>query len=346
MLEQQVNQEQVNQSSPEANETPPETSAAEGAPPAEQPAKSGLDKLREKGSVNVPAKKPSEEAAAAAVVAAYKANIKFKAAGKEMEVPEYLRGVMKDAETEKHLHSLLSKAHGIEMIQDKLKGTRAERDEVRTAYQQVMEPIKVGQEAYRRDDLDTVWDVLKIDPQKVLQWAVKKVQLSQMPPDQRQVHEEAQAARKRAWELERQNEAQHRTVAETQSEQINQMLDLVLERQDISPIAQAYDTRKGKEGSFRDLCFLMGNQEFASTGKVISPMEAAKRAVELLGEKFGAQAVTAAPAPAPVATPAPATEKPKVTLPNTGGSKAASPARGKVKSLDDLRKLHQQMASN
>lgn len=344
-------QDQVNQSSPEAEAVDSAAApAAEGAaPPAEKAAKSGLDKLREKGSVNVSADKKEGDVSAqavAAAVAAFKPNFKFKAAGKEMEVPEYLRGVMKDADAEKHLHSLLSKAHGIEMIQEKLKGTRTERDEVRQAYQNVMEPIKLGQEAYRRDDMDTVWDVLKIDPNKVLQWAVKKVQLSQLPPDQRQVYEEAAAAKKRAWELERRSETQNHTLAQTQSEQIQQMLDLVLERPDISAIAQAYDTRKQKDGSFRELVAMMGDQEFHRSGKVIPPMEAAKMAVELLGEKFGAPAQQAAAAPAPVAQPAPAPEKAKITLPNAGGSKASAPAKAKVKTLDDIRKLSKEMASN
>lgn len=330
------------------------TGAAEGgAPPATQPAeKSGLEKLREKSAAagtTPPAAKTADPAAAAvaAALAAFKPNFKFKAAGKEMEVPEYLRGVMKDEDTQKHLHSLLSKAHGIEMIQEKLKGTRTERDEVRTAYSQVMEPIRLGQEAYRRDDMDSVWDILKIDPNKVLQWAVKKVQLSQLPPDQRQVHEDAIAAKRRAWDLERQTDASNRTAAQTQGEQIQQMLDFALERPDISAIAQAYDGKRGKEGSFRELVNLMGDQEFHRTGKIISPIEAVKQAVELLGEKFGAPAQQAAAAPATAAQPAAAaTEvKPKVTLPNTGGSKAAAPARAKVKTLDDIRKLSKEMAS-
>jgi len=304
------------------------------------------EKIREKGSVAPPA---SVVAQGAAAVAEYKANYKFKAAGKEMEVPEFLRGVIKDQETEKYLHSVLSKAHGIEMVQQKLHSVREEREHVRQAYQQVMEPIQEAREAYQRDDLDTVFGTLKIDPNKVLQWAYKKVELSQMPPDQRQIYEARTQAEKRAWELEKQNIQYQQQSVQMQSEQISQMLEVVLERPDYSAVAQAYDGRKGTPGAFRNLVIQIGDQEFHRTGKVITPMDAAKAAVDLLGEKL--QAPGQQPAAAmqqQVVNPMPATNAPqrKVTLPNAGGSKSSSPAKSKVSSLDDLRKIHQKMAQN
>lgn len=322
------------------------------APPAVQPApapapeKSMLDKIKDKGSQSVAP--PAAKEAVAAAVAEYKANLKFKAAGKEMDVPEIFRGAMKDAESEKYIHSVLSKAHGIEMIQEKLKSTREDREQIRGAYQQVMEPINYAREAYGREDMDTVFKALAIDPNKVLQWAYKKVELSQMPPDQRQVHEARTQAERRNWELERQTQQSMQQGLSTQGEQLNQMLDLVLERPDVSAIAQAYDTRKGKEGSFRDLVAMMGEQEFNRSGKVISAMEAAKAAVDLLGEKFGAPAPQAPAAPANVqaAQPAAPEVKPKITLPNAGGAKAATPAKSKIRSIDELRKVHQKMASS
>lgn len=317
------------------------------ASPAETPEPSALDKLRQKGTVAPPAVGAKTSAATEAAIEAYKANLKFKAAGKEHDVPELLRGVMKDSDSEKFIHSVLSKAHGLEMVQGKLRETREARDQIHQAYSQVMEPIQYAREAYQQGDLDTVFDTLKMDPNKVLQWAYQKVQLSQMPPDQRQVHEARTQAERQARDFQRQNASLVQQNQAVLSEQINQMLEIVLERPDYSAVAQAYDTRKGKQGAFRDLVAQMGEQEYVrSNGKVIlSPVEAAKAAVELLGEKLQAP-VQQSPAAAPqqVATPA-ATEKPKITLPNAAGAKAASPAKGPVKSIDDIRKLHQKMAS-
>lgn len=290
--------------------------------------------------------KPSEEAAAAAIKEAYKPKLKFTAAKKEYDVPEIFRGLMTDAEKEKYIHSVLSKAHGIEAVQHKYKEMRDQAEQIHQAYTQVMQPIQLGQEAYKRGDMDTVFATLRIDPNKVLQWAYEKVQLSQMPPEQRQLYEARTQAEKRAWELERQTASLSQQSLEQQANQIDQMIDLVLERPDFSSVAEAYDTRKGKPGAFRDLITLMGEQEFNRTGKIIPPLEAAKAAVELLGEKIGGQA-RPAETPTPQATPAAAApaEKPKITLPNAGGAKASAPAKTKVKSIDDLKRIHQQMAS-
>lgn len=341
--------EVLDNQSPQEIESNDEGGAAAPPPaPAVEPApKTQLEILKEKaaGGVAPSVKTPEQIAAeAAAIPPAFKPNFKFKAAGKELDVPEMFKGLMKDAESEKYLHQMLSKAHGIEMIQEKLKSTRTDRDQAVQAYQTMRGTIDLGQEAYKRGDMDMVFDTLKIDPNKVLQWAYRKVELSQMPADQRQVHEQHQAEKRRNFEMERQFQAQQQQGSDTQAQQINQMLDMVMERQDVNAIAQAYDTRKQKEGSFRDLVVMMGEQAF-NQGKLITPMDAAKQAVELLGEKWGAPAQAAAPAATqPVNTPAAAPEK-KIVLPNAGGAKSAAPAKGKVKTIDDIRKLHQKMAS-
>jgi hypothetical protein len=320
--------------------------------PAEPAPKGPLEQLKEKAAAGVAP--PAVKAAAAPgepAVPAFKPTLKFKAAGKELDVPEMFHGLMKDEKSQAYLHSLLSKAHGIEMIQGKLKDTRESRDQAVNAYQQVMQPIQLGQEAYKRGDMDTVFNVLRIDPNKVLQWAYRKVELSQMDPAQRQVHEAREAAERRNWELERAQQTQEQAGIQSQSEQINQMLDVVLERQDFTAIAQRYDERMSKAGktqTFRDLCLTMGENAW-NQGKKISVMEAAKQAAELLGEDLGAKSAPHAPAaPALAQTAQPAASAPEVkkTLPNVGGSKSAAPAKSKIKSIDDIRKVHQQLANS
>lgn len=348
-MQSEVVQDQGNQSSQieGVEEGGAELAPPPAAAPPEKQEKGLIEKIREKGNVAPPAVKPSEAAAQEkAALAQFKASLKFKAAGKEHDVPELFHSLMTDAEKEKYVHKLLSKAHGIEVVQERAKRAMESRDQIYQAYSQVMEPIKLGQEAYKRGDMDTVFSTLRIDPNKVLQWAYEKVQLSQMSPEQRQLHEAKTSAERRAWEQERQITALSQQSLEQQADQLDQMIDLVLERQDFSSIAQEYDTRKGKQGAFRDLVALMGDQEYQRSGKLIPPLEAAKAAVDLLGLKVGAPAQPAAAAPQTVAQPAPApAAQPKVTLPNVGGQKASAPAKSKPKSIDDLRKIHQQMAS-
>lgn len=314
------------------------------------PAPTGLDALKQKASqtINQPMNPTQQQQAAA--VEAYKANFKFKAAGKEHEVPEFLRGVMKDKDSEKFVHDLFEKAYGLPSLKQRFQETRGQLQQTEQAFNQVIGQVDEARQAYQRGDMGSVFEIMRIAPEKVLQWAVEQVQLSQLPPEQRHAHEARRAAEKRAHELEKTNQTMSTEQSQQQSEQLSQMLELVLERQDISAVAQAYDSRKGKDGSFRDLVVLMGETEFSRSGKLITPLEAAKKAIELLGESQANAAQTAAPAAAPVTPATPANPvQPKaqrVTLPNlasASGKATASPAKSKMRSIDDLKKKHQEM---
>lgn len=315
--------------------TPP--AATPPAPTPGAPEQTLEQKIREKGTVAPPA----DKAPAAPAAPAFQPNFKFKAANKEHEIPEFLRGVIKDEQSQKFLHQLFEKAYGIDTVKERFQATRQELQQLSQAHGSVMSTVQMGREAYQRGDLDTVFKTFRISEDKVLQWAIKKVQLSQMPPEQRHVHESREQAERRAWELERQQAQISETHLQTQSEQLMQMLDMVLEQPAYSSVAQEFETRKGP-GAFRNLAIQMGEMEYHTTGKVLSPMEAAQRAADLIGgvpQKQPQQAVQAAPAQS--ATPA---TPPKIVLPNVGtGRPAATPAKSPPKSLDDLRKIHAQM---
>ena len=327
---------------PSSEEIPQGQPAEQVSPPPgavpEAPEKTLEEKIRDKGTVAPTLDKPAAPAAPA-----FAPNFKFKAANKEHEIPEFLRGVIKDEQSQKYLHQLFEKAYGIDTVKERFQGLRQEHQQLNQAYGSVMQTVQLGREAYQRGDLDTVFQTFRIPEEKVLQWAIKKVQLSQMPPDQRQVHESRDQAERRAWELERQQASMGQEQLQQQSTQLLEMLDIVLERPEYSSAAQEFEARKGP-GSFRDLAIRMGEMEYHSSGKVLSPMEAASRAADLIGgvpQKQPQQAAPAAPAqPATPATPQ------KIVMPNVGAGRPAVPAKAPVKSLDELRKIHDKMAGN
>lgn len=319
--------------------------------PAAEPAPTGVAALKQKAAAGVapPVADPAAaQAAVAAAVDAFKPNYKFRASNKEHEIPEFMRGVIKDKDSEKFVHDLFEKAYGLPALKQRFQEQRQEYQELSQFHNGVMSQIEEAKTAYQRNDLDTMFEIFRVSPEKVLQWAVHKVQLSQLPPEQQQAYEAQRAAEKRARELEKTQNLTAQENSQLQSQHLAQMLDLVLERPDYSAVAQAYDTRKGKQGSFRELVARVGESEFALTGKVITPLEAAKKAVELLGEVSAP-----APASAPAAAPAPQAPQaaqtnaaPKKTLPNLANASAKSgsaPAKSKMKSLDDVRKRHQEM---
>lgn len=340
----EVQTEQNLEVTPSSEPAPEGASAPPAAPtPGTEPPKSVAELVAQKQHAKSSVTAPMEKAPATPATPPFQPNFKFKAADKFHEIPELLRSVIKDPESQKFVHQLFEKAYGLDVVKEKLQGIRSEHQELQSAYTNVMQPVQMAREAYQRGDLDTVFKTFRISEEKVLQWAVNKVKLSQMPPDQRQVHEAREAAERRNWELERTQAELSQEQLQAQTDQLHQMVDLVLERQDYSAIAQAFDERRGKPGAFRELVFQQGAMEYHTSGKVLSPIDAVKRAVDLVGPaptaapQQAAAPVATAPAPAPQATP------PKVVLPHVGGTKAAAPAKQPVKSLDDIRRIRDQM---
>lgn len=300
-----------------------------------------------KSAVSNPIEDKKDAAAqAAAAQAAYQANYKFKAAGKEHEIPEFLRSVIKDQKTEKYMQELFEKAYGLPTLKERFQETKAQYQELSQNHNYVMSTIQEAQQAYRSGDLDTVFELFKIDPNKVLNWAVKQVEYSQMPPEQRQLIEAQRAEQRRNAELMKQQQYMTQEQMETQTRYISEMLNMVLERPDYQKISQSYDSRKGTPGAFRDLVARIGESEYALTRKVLSPLEAVQKAVDLLGEMPGPAPQPAAAAPAQTqATPQAAPAK-KQTLPNLAEANARSnmaPAKSKYRSIDDLKKRHQEL---
>lgn len=224
---------------------------------------------------------------------------------------------------------------------------REEFNQLRQAHFTVMDQVNEARTAYQRGDMDTVFQTLQIQPEKVLQWAVEKVQLSQMPPEQRQALEARRAADQRAYQLEKQNSVYQQQTMQQQAQYLSQMLDLVLERPDYTAAAQAYDSRKAQPGAFRDLVIRVGESEHALTGKVLTPLEAAQKALEWLGETPQAvKAPASAPPIAPQATPAAPTQpKTLPNLANAGARTGSAPAKSKIKSLDDLKRAYDARAN-
>ena len=277
----------------------------------------------------------------------YTPDFKFKANNKEHEIPEMLRSVIKSEKEEKYLKDIYQKAYGIEPIKDRMNAIRGDYQQLQQTHNSVMEQIGEARAAYQRNDMDTVFFTLKISPEKVLQWAVEKVQLSQMPPEQRQAIEAKRMAEQRAYQLEKQSSFGEQQAMQQQAQYLGQMLELVLERPDFSAVAQAYDSRKAVPGAFRELVIKVGQSEHALTGKVLSPLEAAQKALEWIGEipKPAQPAVSVTPEQTRATPAAAATNKKPNVLPNlanAGAKSGSAPAKAKLKTLDDIKKVYDQ----
>lgn len=331
---------EVDTSNPVA--TPETVSAAD----SKTTAPAGLERLPGAVTEAVDAEKPETPV--------FKAKEKFavtKGSGRdavreEFDVPARFKEIMKDAESEKEVLELLTAAGGLPVIKEKLSTVQAERNEVRQQHQAIMGQVQDLRETYQRGDIDQWLQKLGIPSERMLQWALDKVQYSQLPPEQQKILDEKQEAQRQAVLARKQVGDQSAQVSEQLRNAKSMLLDAGLASPDVKSLAEAFDAKTGREGSFRDEVIAAGQVAWAqSNGTVdLSPQQA----IDQVTAKFRKFVET--PALAPQATGAPLSQnsavapagqqKPQV-IPNVRGG-SQSPMKSKPTSLDDLKKLRKE----
>lgn len=297
-----------------------------------------------------------EAAKEAALAAAFKPREKFKyrvfgsEEQKEEAVPEWLKGALKDAETEKQAIELLEKAYGLEPVKAARAEVAKERDHFKGEFTKVQSSIADVRKTYQRGDIDSFLDKLQIPHERMLQWALDKVNYTQLPPEQQRMIDERREAQRAAWsaeeramQLESGSFEQARTAKQTS-------LQLALNRPDVSSFAQAFDQRAGRPGAFFEEVCATGDLAWTqSQGKEdLSPDQAIERVIKKWGAFVQPQASAAAAPTAASAgsqagpgTQAAPTQKTAPVIPNVQG-RTTSPMKSKPRSIEDLKKLRAQ----
>lgn len=306
-------------------------------PTKEEVAGSGIKAHIENALANVD-KQPGQ-----AVAPAYTPNFKFKAADKEYEFDEWLRPIVKNPEHEKKLRELYEKAYGLDHV-------KSERDKFRTDYKSINDQYSALNKGLdhlssmiKNKDYHGFLNALKIPEQDILQYALSRVQYSQLPPEQRmaldQQYEEKQ-------KLSYYEQANQELIAAYQNQMVQQRtseLDGYLGRPEVAQIASAFDARIGRPGAFKDEVIKRG-QYYASLPEPqdISVEQAVREIMSFVG-----------PTPQPAQqqqasmgetmgqmseSPQAPVQNQKPVIPNIKG-RGTSPAKKVVKSIDDIRKL-------
>lgn len=271
--------------------------------------------------------------------AAFVPNYKFKALDAEHEIPEALRAAIKDADTEKQVRELMLKSIGMDHIKPKYQEVRQKYEEVNSAYSNINKEIQELRSFVQKDDFDSFFEKLNIPQDKILQYAVKKVQYGELPPEQQQAIEARRDAERRASMLEQQNQQLSEQAMSQAVEAKRWSLQMVMQRPDVSSFAEAYDKARGKPGSFQEVVIRTGEAAYYTRQKDLSPDEAVKEAMELIGPMARAQAAQATPAQQQAAPAAQAPAKPPV-IPNVQGRSSVSPTKKAPTSVEDLKKLY------
>lgn len=292
---------------------------------------------------------------------AFKPNVKFKAGTynketksleqKEHEIDSKFHSMMTDPESEKLVRELHEKAYGLDSIKDRLQESRTQLQTVSNEKADLMRGIDelrgIYQTAVKTQNfhkLDNFFGKLSIPQEVILQYAVEKFKLAEMPGEQRQAILGQLEAENRAEEQARRLEAQQSSNLEHAQQMKGMELDFVLGGNEVSPLVQAFDERVGKPGAFREACRQVGEYEwFRSNGQVnLSAAEAAKRVIENYGLTTDNPNLPPVKNAAPQAQPKKVVQRTTQTIPNVQG-RATSPLKSKPRSIEDLKKIAAEM---
>lgn len=281
----------------------------------------------------------TEETKAAAEVAAYAPNYKFKVKDKEFEIDEFLRGSIKDQAVEKKVKELYEKAYGLdevkndrETLKKELATTKPQLENVRTSLAQLGKFIQEG-------DFRSFIEALKIPKELALRYALEEFKFQDLPPEQK-AEIEAQRQREQQFLMaQQQNQTLSEQVKGMAFRQAKLELDTELSRPEISSMAQSFDTRAGMQGSFMREVIKRGQMYEALNGTSISVKQAVDEVIALIGGV--PQATPTANGMGQPGQVIQQTAKP--TIKTFSGSSQASPTKKVYSSIDEIREARQKL---
>lgn len=277
---------------------------------------------------------------------AYTPNYKYKIHKKEYEFDEFVRGAIKDAETEKKIRELYEKARGLDEVvkpafdetTNKYKSAESELSKFKTGLQEL-------QDLYHNEDFEGLFQQMGISQEKILQWVWNKVQYNQLPEDQKRLRDGEAQAKQRAYLAERERRELENRYRSEISQARDYQLQSVLEKPGVKEAVEAFEAKMGP-GSFRSEVIRLGQWTEQYKKIDLSPEEAVNQVLRLIGHQqdatpAGNSGQTASPAQGGMQAPVAQKKEPPV-IPNvTGGS--SSPAKKKITSIEELKKLANSM---
>jgi len=327
-----------------------ETNNVVEATPEATPEKSAIDALKEKAEAfneksEEPTEEKQEEKAAAPETPAYTPNFKVSSYGKEYEIPELYRSLIKDKASEEEVRKLFAKAYGFEGMEPKYRSLQETHKAISTEHTNLTGEIGRLSNYVKLRDYDAFFEALQIPEENIKAWMLEKLQRSQLPPEQQAVYNREQQLRREFYNkqeneqrLSSELQTKEAAILENQTKELQVNFDRAMSSPETAALAQKIDAAQG-ENYFRNYILEKGSQHFDKTGEIVPVDQLVSEATAYFG-KFFAQ-VAAPQAAAPVRGQATVeAQKSKAVIPNTGGS-TSSPVKKKITNFNDLRKVQE-----
>lgn len=294
------------------------------------------------GSEAAPSTSGPQEPVPAA--AQYNPNFKYSINNQEKEFDDWIRGAIKDNDTEAKARELYTKAMGLDLVKNRLHDEKSTRKQVEQAFQQLQARVFPVEQALQSGDLQSVFRGLNLTDEKLFQYVWNRLNYLEQPQEFRQAVEAREAAERRAMEMEQQFRSYHETQQAAAVQARTVELDTELEKPEIKTVAERFNQQatqmglKNPDGSavtFAGEVIKRGKAAYHLYGADISVKQAVGEVLAMIGQnpQFATQPQVAAPG-------ANAAAKPPVIPTITG--KAQSPVGKVIRSTDDLVKIRKE----
>jgi len=281
------------------------------------------------------------------VAPVYQPNFKFKAFGKEHEIEEIYRGLIKDKDTEEKIRKLHEKAFAMEPFQNESKKFKTELEQFKAQTEPNMRAMNHFNNLLKNKDWDNFFGGLKVPEEEIFNWVQKRLDLRAMPAEQRAEFERQAQIRQQNYQYENELSETQQQYQQLATETRSMQLDNVLARQEIQSQADQIDRAYGQPGAFRNLVIEEAMNHYHRTQQDLPADQAVQMTVQKYSRFLAAQnqSVVAPPSmQVQAAAPQGTTQGQAPIIPHVGGS-ARSPVKKSPRSLDDVKKLAKEAAA-
>ncbi len=286
----------------------------------------------------------AQDTSAKAGTAAYTPNFKFKVKDKELEFDDFLKPIIKTKDLETKARELYEKAHGLDEVKTAREAFKTQAEEWKGKFTQVEQSLHTLGTYVKKGDFRTFFQALNIPKDKIIQYAIEELKYQELPPEQRAAIEQ-QREREIAFEQAgTQNQMLQQQMSQLVQQQATFELNQELARPDIATAITAYDTRLGQAGAFKAEVIRRG-QYYEAVHKISPPAsQLVTEILSLIGVQAQAQQGTQASS---TATPSQVAhnQQQKPVISSFAGGGAKSPTRKVPSSIEDLRKMRQNLTT-
>ena len=281
---------------------------------------------------------------------AYTPSYKYKILDKEYEFDAWMKPLLKDKETEEKLRDLVTRSHGIDEIKKSRDELRTKLEDVEPKYKNIDASLTYLSDLVNRGDIRAFVEAVKLPKKQLLQYAIEELKYLQLPAEERGRIDAERAEQERLVSLETQNQTLQQQLYQASVQSRNHELSMVTSRPDVAAVVNQFNALVGKPDAFRAKVVEKGLTHFHLTGQDLTAEQAVEAVLSEVRPLLGVSAsiaqgqagqATLGQGAMQAGQPVVVRET-KPTIPNlqSGG---VSPVKKQPRSLDDLRKLRNQL---